>query len=205
MFAGSTPALGTNGSVGNWQTILARAPTRSVGRRDAVGSSPTWATAEEQCPRGAAWSARHPVKVEAVGSNPIGDAYLARYANWQSDEVQTFVTVCGFDSHPCYLHKAQWTSGCGRHALNVEIAGSNAAWVTRRVGVHWRAKLVVTQRSSDCGGSTPSRPTRNNIAKWWNGRHATLRMSCHLWRGSSTLPLATTNISAGEPVLSGAS
>ena len=57
---------------------------------------------------------------------------------------------------------AQWTSGCGRHALTVEIAGSNPAWVTRRVGVHWRAKLVVTQRSSDFGGSNPSRPTRYN-------------------------------------------
>ena len=27
---------------------------------------------------------------------------LARYANWQSGEAQTFVIVCGFDSHPCY-------------------------------------------------------------------------------------------------------
>jgi len=27
------------------------------------------------CPRGAAWSARHPVTVEAMGSNPIGDAF----------------------------------------------------------------------------------------------------------------------------------
>ena len=44
-------------------------------------------------PRGAAWSARHPVKVEAVGSNPIGDAYTAWYANWQSDGFQTSVVV----------------------------------------------------------------------------------------------------------------
>ncbi len=29
---------------------------------------------QKQSPRGAAWSARHPVKVEIVGSNPIGDA-----------------------------------------------------------------------------------------------------------------------------------
>ena len=87
-------------------------------------------------PRGAARSARHPVKVEAIGSNPIGDAVgvegeesrvegqqvsvlhpqpstlnpplstldPARYANWQSGEAQTFVIVCGFDSHPCYLN-----------------------------------------------------------------------------------------------------
>ena len=30
-----------HGSVGNWQTTLARAPPRSGGRRDAVGSTPT--------------------------------------------------------------------------------------------------------------------------------------------------------------------
>ena len=28
-----------------------------------------------------------------MGSNPIGDASMARYANRQSDEVQTFVPV----------------------------------------------------------------------------------------------------------------
>ena len=42
---------------------------------DAVGSTPTWATAKKTCPRGAAWSARLPVTQEVVGSNPIGDAY----------------------------------------------------------------------------------------------------------------------------------
>ena len=71
-------------------------------------------------PRRAARSARHPVKVETVSSNPIGDACTARYANRQSGEAQTFVIVCGFDSHPCYSIK---------------------------VGVPWRAKLVVTQWS----------------------------------------------------------
>ena len=56
---------------------------------------------------------------------------MARYANRQSGEAQTFVIVCGFDSLPCYFNiMAQWTSGCGRHALTVEIAGSNPAWVT---------------------------------------------------------------------------
>ena len=102
-----------------------------------------------------------------MGSNPIGDAYAARCANL-AERPSSNLGGCGFDSLPCYLMMAQWTSGCGRHALTVEIAGSNPAWVTRRVGVHWRAKLVVTQRSSDFGGSNPSRPTRNNMAKWWN-------------------------------------
>gem|GEM_PF-3631750 len=65
-------------------------------------------------PRRAARSARHPVTVENVGSNPIGDALAARHANWQSGEAQTFAD-CGFDSHPCYyktrrlgIGKPQW-------------------------------------------------------------------------------------------------
>ena len=45
------------------------------------------------CPRGAAWSARLPVTLEIVGSNPIGDASIARYANRKSGEAQTFVTL----------------------------------------------------------------------------------------------------------------
>ena len=44
-------------------------------------------------PRGAAWSARLPVTQEIVGSNPIGDASTARYANRKSGEAQTFVTL----------------------------------------------------------------------------------------------------------------
>ena len=38
-----------------------------------------------------------------MGSNPIEDADMARYAIWQSGEAQTFV-FCGFDSHPCHLN-----------------------------------------------------------------------------------------------------
>ena len=48
-------------------------------------------------------SARLPVTQEIVGSNPIWDACnIARYANRQSGEAQTFVIVCEFDSghHP---------------------------------------------------------------------------------------------------------
>ena len=44
-------------------------------------------------PRGADWSARLPVTQEIVGSNPIGDASIARYANWKSGEAQTFVIL----------------------------------------------------------------------------------------------------------------
>ena len=48
----------------------------------------------DQWPRGAAWSARLPVTQEIVGSNPIEVAgRMARYANRQSGEAQTFVTA----------------------------------------------------------------------------------------------------------------
>jgi hypothetical protein len=50
-------------------------------------------TPEDTRPRGAARSARHPVTVEIVGSNPIGDASIARYANRKSGEAQTFATL----------------------------------------------------------------------------------------------------------------
>ena len=43
-----------------------------------AGSTPVLGTRRKLRPRGAAWSARHPVKVEAVGSNPIGDAFETR-------------------------------------------------------------------------------------------------------------------------------
>ena len=62
------------------------------------------------CPCGAAWSARHPVKVEIVGSNPIEGAgwmETARYANRQSDRDHRqggarISVTCGFDSHSCH-------------------------------------------------------------------------------------------------------
>ena len=46
-----------------------------------------------QWPRGAAWSARLPVTQEITGSNPVEGADTARYANRQSGEAQTFVTL----------------------------------------------------------------------------------------------------------------
>ena len=63
----------------------------------------------------------------------------ARYANRQSGEAQTFVNVCGFDSHPCYSR----TTTCVGWAL----AGPAGCKPAVRKG---------------SGGSTPSRrtPTR---------------------------------------------
>ena len=38
---------------------------------------------------------------------------MPRYANWQSDEAQTFVIVCEFDSHSCHLNNRR-RLGIGR-------------------------------------------------------------------------------------------
>ena len=84
--------LHKHGSVGNWQTTLFQTQ-RCCGFESHSSYSSTR-------PRGAVRSARHPVKVEIRGSNPLGDAFhnTTRYAIRQSGEAQTFV-VCGFDSH----------------------------------------------------------------------------------------------------------
>ena len=50
------------------------------------GSTPS----PSACPRGAARSARHPVTVEIMGSNPIGDAW-AKWWNRQTRDAQTVV------------------------------------------------------------------------------------------------------------------
>ncbi len=48
----------------------------------------------DQCPRGAAWSARLLVTQENTGSNPVGGAWkMAWYANRQSGQAQTLVTA----------------------------------------------------------------------------------------------------------------
>ena len=79
------------------------------------------------CPRGAARSARHPVKVEIVGSNPIGGAEWienARYSIWQSDHdhrsggARTLVQY-GFvgqrlDQHEIQNRKSKIGKGSGR-------------------------------------------------------------------------------------------
>jgi hypothetical protein len=78
VFAGSNPALGTERNT-QW---LGRQPDDHLGSGTArsVVAGMLWVRIppepliESLCPRGAARSARHPVKVEIVGSNPIGDA-----------------------------------------------------------------------------------------------------------------------------------
>ena len=133
----------------------------------------------------------------------------ARYANWLSGEAQTFVS-----------------------------AGSNPACATSRVVLLVAVcKAVVTKQARwATNGSIPSQPTARpvrlsvedtSLSSWkggfdsrtghsWPsgviGKHATLRTSCPLRRGSSSLPLVTEmlagknlSIDAGESVLSWAS
>ena len=74
-----------------------------------------------------------PVTLEIVGSNPIGDASIARYANWQSGEAQTFVTL--------------W----------VRLPPVLLNWVVFLVAA---CKTVVTKQARwTTRGSIPSRPT----------------------------------------------
>ena len=70
-----------------------------------------------------------------MGSNPIEDADMARYAIWQSGEAQTFV-VCGFDSHPCHsiTRIARTTPDYSRNVIANENASAG----------HWRAQVAVT-------------------------------------------------------------
>lgn len=119
---------------------------------------------------------------------------MARYANWQSDEAQTFVTVCGFDSHPCYLF------GLCSSRLTVNQLSQNKRGGRREV------QFLHDPLDTRPVGLAAGCETLNLVARvrfpyglltqpsGGMGRHATLRMSCHLWRGSSNLPLATTTI-----------
>ena len=104
-------------------------------------------------PRGAAWSARLPVTQEIVGSNPIGDAAMARYANRQSDEAQTFMIV------QVRLLPASLNQRCVGWAL-ASLSGRNppafGLWRFDSVPTHflWRGAMLVF------AASLSSSPTR---------------------------------------------
>ena len=68
-----------------------------------------------------------------VGSNPIGDADIARYAIWQSGEAHTFVIL--WVRLPSLLLEQHASAG------------------------HWRAQVAVTHPPSGIAGSTPARRT----------------------------------------------
>ena len=104
-------------------------------------------------PRGAARSARLPVTQEIVGSNPIGDAKTARYANRQSDEAQTFMIV------QVRLLPASLNQICVGWAL-ASLSGRNppafGLWRFDSVPTHflWRGAMLVL------AASLSSSPTR---------------------------------------------
>ena len=63
---------------------------------------------EKICPRRAAWSARHPVTVEIVGSNPIGGAENSKRRGSPTAEASGLSPeCCGFESHPRYLSSSK--------------------------------------------------------------------------------------------------
>jgi hypothetical protein len=76
-------------------------------------------------PHGAVWSARLVVNQKATGSNPVGGAEAARYANRQSGQAQTLAIVCGFDSHSCHCRAAFPTALCK------SVVGKQVGWKTR--------------------------------------------------------------------------
>ena len=88
-----------HGSVGNWQTTLARAPQYSVVagmlwvRIPPELLTSTSVLVEQSGVLTCLSRRRSRVQI------PSRALEMARYANWQSGEAQTFC-LCGFDSHP---------------------------------------------------------------------------------------------------------
>ena len=126
-----------------------------------------------------------------MGSNPVGDASIARYANWQSGEAQTFV-ICGFDSHPCY------SIGSCSSWLPVKQSSQNKRGGRREVQF-LHDPLTMARSSIGSGreplkladaGSIPARVT-DNMAKWWNWETRDAQNVVPIRHGSSTLPLVT--------------
>ena len=64
----------------------------------------------------------------------------------------------------------------------------NSDMLLRRAFVQKLASGLLTAQALSGNSRTGHSIT---LTKWWNGRHATLRTSCHEWHGSSTLPLVT--------------
>jgi hypothetical protein len=144
------PVAQRRGQLPYKETIGGSSPPRTTWRgrqlADHLGLEPGMSTnASRRCPvrlppgplqtirpRGAARSARHPVTVEAMGSNPIGDALTARYANRKSGQAQTLVIVGS-------------TPTCATCWV-VLLAAACKAVVTKQAG--WATR-----------GSIPSRPT----------------------------------------------
>ena len=122
-----------DGSVGNGRPPWLRT-------RDAVGSSPTWATENNS----SSWSSLEcspPCQGGDRGFKSHRGRFeiTARYANRQTGQAQTLVN-CRFDSDLRHLDNKQHAS----------------------VG-HWQAQVAVTHPPSGFAGSTPARRTRSEL------------------------------------------
>ena len=132
----------------------------------------------------------------------------ARYANRQSGEAQTFVNVCGFDSHPCYSRTITcvgWAlaspAGC-KPVVPRDSGGSIPSRRTLEQTTPRRGAMLVLQRGFQSRPRALRFPSESlkNAAKWWNlGRHATLRTSCPLraWEFESPLGYWTERLQVG--------
>ena len=131
-----------HGSVGNGRPLRLRT-------RDAVGSSPTWATEKKfvlvDQPGVLACLSRRRSWVQIPSGTLKNTA--ARYANRQSGQAQTLV-ICRFDS---------------------DLRHSSTKTTHASVG-HWQASVAVTHSPSGSAGSTPARRTRDNLARSSIGR-----------------------------------
>ncbi len=131
------------------------------GTTEPINQNPIY---ENNCPRGAARSARRPVTAEAVGSNPIGDA-------------ETFASVGHWQASVAVTHPPSGSAGSTpvRRTLMIAIRPSDETGDMRRserraihgVGVQlspWLLKLRVGQRplephKLDEPGATPGPAT----------------------------------------------
>jgi hypothetical protein len=104
-------------------------------------------------PRGAARSARHPVKVEIRGSNTLGDAfhYTTRYAIRQSGVDQRCL--------PDVIVGA-------RNLRGLWVRLPSASLDSFASAEHWRAQVAVTHPPPGFGGSTSSRRTDDRHSIW---------------------------------------
>jgi hypothetical protein len=137
-------------------------------------------TTDNVRPRGAARSARQPVTLEIVGSNPTGDARPARYANRQSGEAQNFVPAGSTPARAigktstCVGRALASPGGCNPPATG--CAGSTPARRTDRDGPFvYRSRTPASHAGK--AGSIPARVTRKRPGGE-TGRHAALRTLC---------------------------
>ena len=123
-------------------------------------------------------SARHPVTVEIVGSNPIGDAEERREIRDEREEPGSgFISGSPLSSLFSRLCGAvrNWQSGRAQTSviLWVRLPPVLLRWRPSRErnasAGHGRAQVAVTHPPSGIGGSTPSRRTLSRTARSSSG------------------------------------